>query len=176
VGASFLLFAIPAGLIGAKFGRRRTILTGLAIMVLTMSSMFFIPKEILLTTHARIPILGDFMNVTIILLLAGIGWALININSLPMVVDLTTKDRVGTYTGLYYFFSTLSAIIGPLLNGLIVKLSGGDYGQIMLVGPIFMALAFLAIVFVKRGEINPEADRRHAKDYTEEYEGIDAIL
>ncbi len=118
------------------------------------------------------------MNVTIILLLAGIGWALININSLPMVVDLTTKDRVGTYTGLYYFFSTLSAIIGPpLLNGLIVKLSGGDYGQIMLVGgPIFMALAFLAIVFVKRGEINPEADRRHAKDYTEEYEGIDAIL
>ncbi len=176
VGASFLLFAIPAGLIGAKFGRRRTILTGLAIMVLTMSSMFFVPKDILLTTHTRIPLLGDFMNVTIILLLAGIGWSLININSLPMVVDLTTKDRVGTYTGLYYFFSTLSAIIGPLLNGLIVKLSGGDYGQIMLVGPIFMAFALICIFFVKRGEANPEADKHHGDSYQEEFEGIDAIL
>jgi len=172
VGASFLLFAIPSGLIGAKFGRRRTILTGLAIMVLTMGSMFFIPKDILLTTYTRIPLLGDFMNVTIILLLAGIGWSLININSLPMVVDLTTKDRVGTYTGLYYFFSTLSAIIGPLLNGLIVRLSGDNYGQIMLVGPIFMAIALICIFFVKRGEANPDADKHHQ----EEYEGIDAIL
>lgn len=180
VGFAFLLFAIPAGLIGGKFGRRKTIMTGISIMILTMAAMFFIPKDILLVKHFSLPILGDFMNISFILLAAGIGWSLININSLPMVVDLNTKEHVGTYTGLYYFFSTLSAIIGPILNGFIVKRSGGDYGQIMLVGPIFMAFALVCMFLVKRGEANAYADKRHDdddhQDYVEELEGMDAIL
>lgn len=175
VGLTFLLFAIPAGLIGAALGRRKTILIGISIMVLTMASMFFIPKETLSHTYTTLPVLGNFMNVTIILMVAGIGWALININSLPMVVDLTTKAHVGTYTGLYYFFSTLSAIIGPLLNGLVVKLADNDYGKIMIVGPIFMIFALLCIFFVKRGESNADADK-DGHEYEQDFEGIDAIL
>ena len=46
-------------------------------------------------------------------MVAGLAWAFININSLPMVVDMTILARVGTYTGLYYLFSTLAAIAGP---------------------------------------------------------------
>lgn len=179
VGFAFLLFAIPSGLIGGKFGRRKTIMTGIVIMILTMAAMFFIPKDILLVEYFKLPILGEFRNLSFILLAAGIGWSLININSLPMVVDLTTKEHVGTYTGMYYFFSTLSAIIGPVLNGLIVKQSGGNYGQIMVVGPIFMAFALLCMILVKRGEANPDADKRHGSDsqsLVDELEGIDAIL
>ena len=74
---------------------------------------------------AKLPVLGNVHFISILLMGAGIAWALININSLPMVVDLTTAARVGTFTGLYYLFSTFSAIVGPNLNGLIVTLAGG---------------------------------------------------
>lgn len=152
VGFAFLLFSIPAGFVGAKLGRKRTILIGLVVMILAMASMYFIPKETLLITFTKLPVLGQFMVLTIILMLAGIGWGLININSLPMVVDLTTSANIGTYTGLYYLFSTLAAIVGPILNGWVVKLSGENYSTIMTVGPIFMLFAFICVLFVKRGE------------------------
>jgi MFS-type transporter involved in bile tolerance (Atg22 family) len=83
---------------------------------------------------------------------AGIAWALININSLPMVVDMTTLARVGTFTGLYYLFSTFSAIVGPNLNGLIVTISKGQYSTVMLAGPIFLLIALFLMLGVKKGE------------------------
>jgi len=146
VGFSFLLFSIPAGFIGAKLGRRKTIGMGLLIMILVLLSVYFLPKELLIQAHGKLPILGDFMNLTILLLLAGIGWACININSLPVVVDLTDPIHIGTYTGLYYLFSTLAAIAGPNINGWIVKLTGNNYASIFIIGPLFMAAAF-AMVF-----------------------------
>jgi maltose/moltooligosaccharide transporter len=88
-------------------------------------------------------------------MVAGIAWALININSLPMVVDMTTAARIGTFTGLYYLFSTLSAIVGPNLNGLIIQLSGNNYNLVMIVGALFMAVALAFILGVKRGEAAP---------------------
>jgi len=84
--------------------------------------------------------------------IGGFGWALVNVNSLPMVVDMTDDARVGTYTGLYYLFSTLAAIAGPNINGQIVTLTGRNYSLIMIVGPIFMALALLMMLGVRRGE------------------------
>jgi MFS-type transporter involved in bile tolerance (Atg22 family) len=77
---------------------------------------------------------------------------LININSLPMVVDLVEDYRIGTYTGLYYLFSTLAAIAGPNINGWIVQLTGNNYNNIMLVAPFFMLLAFIMMLGVRRGE------------------------
>jgi MFS-type transporter involved in bile tolerance (Atg22 family) len=87
-----------------------------------------------------------------LLMLAGVAWALININSLPMVVDMTDAKRIGTFTGLYYLFSTLSAIAGPNLNGWLVQLTGNNYNTIMLVAPIFMAVALGMMWGVTRGE------------------------
>jgi len=94
--------------------------------------------------------------VNLFLMAAGISWSFININSLPMVVDLTTAARIGTFTGLYYLFSTLSAIVGPNLNGLIVQLSGNNYGTIMIVGPFFLMVALVLMLGVKRGEATKE--------------------
>ncbi|MEA4812172.1 MAG: MFS transporter [Anaerolineaceae bacterium] len=152
VSFAFLLFAIPSGFIGAKMGRRRTILFGLGIMVSVMIAMFVLAGQDLTRVITKLPVLGNFMPLSILLMLAGFGWSFININSLPMVVDLTDASRIGTYTGLYYLFSTMAAIIGPIINGLIIKMAGGNYGAIMIVGPIFFTLAFICMFSVRRGE------------------------
>jgi MFS-type transporter involved in bile tolerance (Atg22 family) len=69
-----------------------------------------------------------------------------------MVVDMTDAVRIGTYTGLYYLFSTFSAIVGPNVNGWIVQLTGKNYNTIMLVAPVFMGLALVMMLGVRRGE------------------------
>ena len=148
----FVVFALPAGYIGSRFGRRRTIMTGIGIMILCMLSMYFFPVSSLTTVLTKLPILGEVPIVGVVLMLAGAAWALININSLPMVVDMTTLQRVGTYTGLYYLFSTLAAIAGPNVNGWIVQFTGKDYSSVMIIGPFFMLAAFFLMVGVRRGE------------------------
>lgn len=148
----FVIFALPAGYIGSRFGRRKTIMTGISIMTLCLLLMYFLPVSTLITQLTKLPVLGVVPVVGLVLMLAGAGWALININSLPMVVDMTTLQRVGTYTGLYYLFSTLAAIAGPNINGWIVQLTGKDYSSIMVIGPFFMLAAFLLMMGVKRGE------------------------
>ncbi len=85
-------------------------------------------------------------------MLAGIGWALININSLPMVVDMTDDDHIGTYTGLYYFASQAAAILGPVAFGGIIQIGGNNYRLMMLLSPIFLVVAFVMMMGVKRGE------------------------
>jgi MFS-type transporter involved in bile tolerance (Atg22 family) len=78
-----------------------------------------------------------------------------NINSLPMVVELTTIARLGTFTGLYYLFSTLSAIVGPNLNGWAIQVTGNNYNVIMLIAPFFMLVALALMLGVRRGEASP---------------------
>ncbi len=148
----FVLFALPSGFIGSKIGRRKTISMGIIIMGALMLAMFFIPASTLSTLLTSLPVLGDLLVISIFLMLAGAAWALININSLPMVVDMTTAARLGTFTGLYYLFSTLSAIVGPTLNGAIIQATDNNYNMVMLVAPIFMGVALVLIWGVKRGE------------------------
>jgi MFS family permease len=88
----------------------------------------------------------------VLLIIGGIGWAFININSLPMIVDLTSAARIGTFTGLYYLFSTLSAIVGPNINGWAIQLTGNNYNIIMVIAPVFMLIALSLMLGVKRGE------------------------
>ena len=75
-----------------------------------------------------------------------------------MVVDMTTLARVGTYTGLYYLFSTFAAIAGPNINGWVIQLSGKDFRTTMIAAPIFMILAFIMMLGVRRGESAPQAE------------------
>ncbi len=148
----FVIMALPAGFIGAKFGRKRTIMTGVFLMGCAILSMYVLPVESLTVLFSKLPVIGNFYSVSIILMIAGFSWALININSLPMVVDMTSDSHIGTFTGLYYLSSTMAAIIGPNLNGWIVQLSGNNYSLMMLFSPIFMLAAFIMMTGVKRGE------------------------
>jgi MFS family permease len=148
----FVLFALPAGYIGGKFGRRKTIITGILLMCASMLAMYSLAPATLTTQLTVLPALGSIPIIGVLLMLAGAAWALININSLPMVVDMTITARIGTYTGLYYLFSTLSAIVGPNVNGWIIQFSGINYNIIMIVAPVFMVVALLLMAGVRRGE------------------------
>jgi MFS family permease len=148
----FVLSALPSGYIGARIGRRRTILLGVAMMAALLLAVFLVPVSSLTTSLVSLPGLGLLQGISIFLMLAGVAWALININSLPMVVDMTSAERIGTYTGLYYLFSTLSAIVGPNVNGWVIKLSGDNYNSVMLVAPFFLMMAFVLMLGVRRGE------------------------
>jgi MFS family permease len=121
-------------------------------MATCMLLMAILPKDFLIQLLFSLPILGEVPIVGLILMFAGVAWAFININSLPMVVDLTDAVHIGTYTGLYYLFSTLAAILGPNVNGWMVEFAGGDYSVIMFIGPVFMLLALLMIIGVRKGE------------------------
>lgn len=152
VSFAFLIFAIPSGFLGAKLGRKHTILMGIGIMAAVLIATYIGQGQNITQVLTKLPILGNIMPLSILLMLAGIGWSFININSLPMVVDLTDSSRVGTFTGLYYLFSTLAAILGPIINGQIIRLTGNNYGTIMILGPIFFGLAFVAMLTVRKGE------------------------
>jgi maltose/moltooligosaccharide transporter len=154
----FVLFALPAGILGSRIGRRVTISIGILIMTVCMLSMFFVSVESLTTVITKLPVLGEVPIIGLILMAAGTAWAFININSLPMVVDMTTLARVGTYTGLYYLFSTFAAIVGPNLNGLIIQASGSNYSATMLAAPFFMVIALILMLGVRRGEAQAQPE------------------
>jgi maltose/moltooligosaccharide transporter len=99
-----------------------------------------------------LPVLGNVLGISLFLMAAGIAWSLININSLPMLVDMTSIERVGTFTGLYYLFSTLSAILGPISNGVLIDLTRGNYNILMSLAPITLLIALVLIAGVRRGE------------------------
>lgn len=148
----FVLFALAAGVIGSRIGRRVTISIGIVSMAMIMAAMYFTPVRILVTVLGKLPVLGQIPVISIFLMAAGAAWALININSLPMVVDMTTSARVGTFTGLYYLFSTLSAIAGPNINGVLIQVTSNNYNSIMILSPLFLLIAFWLMLGVTRGE------------------------
>jgi len=157
----FVLFAVPSGLLASRIGRKTTISMGLIIMAAVLFAMYIIPVTGLLTPLAGLPLIGIPLEagghrmLTVagaLLMVAGLGWSCININSLPMVVELTVPERIGTFTGLYYLFSTFSSIVGPNVNGWIIQLAGGDYNSIMVFAPVFMLVALALMLGVRRGE------------------------
>jgi len=135
---TFIAFSIPGGMLAERLGRRRTILIGLSALSALLILAVFLP---------------NVYAIGAILFLGGIAWALVNINSLPMIVDIAPDDRLlGTYTGLYYISGTLAAIAGPILNGWIIDATGQNYGTIFIVAPAFMLVAIGCMRFVTRGE------------------------
>lgn len=140
-GVTFILFSIPAGFIGERFGRRRTILFGIVVFGVDMALGFFASTS---------------LQIGIVLALSGFGWALINVNTLPMVIDTSADPRLlGTYTGLYYLASQIGAAFAPLMMGSIIDLFGSNFRTIFLSGPAFFLLGLLAMMLVTRGEAQP---------------------
>lgn len=135
---SFIIFAIPAGFIGSKYGRKKAIVTGLGI---------FTASLVVINNITNLPVIA------ILLAIGGASWALVNINSLPMIIDTSTDERMlGTYTGLYYIASQLAAILGPAIIGWFVQRAGGDFRKLFTIVPIFFGLAIFTMLFVTQGE------------------------
>ncbi len=146
---SFMLFAIPAGFIGARLGRKKTITLGLLLVIVVMLGAFFIGE----TSKPSSPSLSDSVIMTFmgLFFLGGIGWAMINVNSLPMVVDMTTEEKLGGYTGLYYFFSQAANLLAPPLAGAFLDVIG--YKTLLPFAMVFFVLALITVQFVRRGDV-----------------------
>ncbi len=141
--AAAVVSYIPVGIISSKFGRRKTILAGITIL----ATAFFIGNFINPTTPAAVmfPIFA----------LAGIGWATINVNSFPMVVELAKGGDVGKYTGFYYTASMSAQIVAPILSGFLYDLFGMRV-MFFAFGTFFVVLSFITMFFVKHGDAKPE--------------------
>lgn len=135
VTISFILFALPSGLIAARIGRRRTILIGLLGLTLLLPLGFIFVREAITFIAA--------------LALAGLFWALVNVNSLPLVYDYGDESKIGAYTGLYYFASQCAAVLGPTLGGVLVDMLGDQYRWLWLFSAVFMALALWTMTHVR---------------------------
>lgn len=137
----------PVGIIASKFGRRRTILVGVALLAFS----FFVATFI---TAGSSPV---FMYV--LFALAGIGWATINVNSFPMVVELAKAGDTGKYTGWYYTASMSAQVLTPILSGAIMDLFG-NMSPLFPYAAICVALAFVTMFFVKHGDSIPTETKR----------------
>jgi MFS family permease len=154
----FMAFAIPAGLIGNKIGRKKTIMIGLFILIVCLFSVSLISANSIDSGGGvnlsdelyKIPRTSQFFLIQSILIVGGIGWACININSLPMVVDMVSEDKVGGHTGLYYFFSMLAAIIAPPLVGAVIDHL--SYPSMIKFSVLTFLCALLCMMFVRKGE------------------------
>jgi len=120
---TFVLFAIPSGIIATSIGRRKTILTGISGLILIFAVLIF---------------MKDMLIIRILLFIGGIFWAMININSYPMVVE-KAGENIGAYTGLYYFFSTIPAILSPVIVGFLMEHIG--YIMLFISGMVSFVLA-----------------------------------
>jgi Na+/melibiose symporter-like transporter len=137
--AAAIVSYIPVGIIASKLGRRKTILCGVVIL----ATAFFVGNFITPETPEVI--------MYPIFILAGIGWATINVNSFPMVVELAKSGNVGKYTGYYYTASMSAQIVAPILSGFLYDLIGMRY-VFFAFGTVFVALAFITMFFVRHGD------------------------
>lgn len=139
--ASAILTFIPAGMISAKIGRKKSILMGITILT----------GSFLLGSFLRVGSPPFLMN--LLFITAGIGWANINVNSLPMVVELAKKGNVGKFTGLYYTASMAAQTLTPILSGILMDTVG--FTILFPYGALFVALSFTTMFFVKHGDNKP---------------------
>jgi maltose/moltooligosaccharide transporter len=155
IGLIFMLMAVPAGILASKFKRKIIIMIGIVVMIACVILMYILPVSALTTQFASFMGSG-FYTLSIILMFAGIGWAMINVNSLPMVVDMTDDEHIGTFTGLYYFFSQLAATFGPVFFGWTIQFARNDYRLMMVIAPFFFLIAFVMMINVRSGEAKVE--------------------
>lgn len=137
---SSLITFLPSAWITKKIGRKNSIVLGLALMIVSLGLGFFVTK----------------FNFLIIALfaVAGIGWAIINVNSYPMFVELSSSKNVGKFTGYYYASSQIAQSITPIIIGFV--LDGVGIRAYFPYAAIFMALALIVFLFIKHHKNNAD--------------------
>ncbi|MEH7382681.1 SLC45 family MFS transporter [Bacillus sp. JJ1533] len=128
---SFVISAIPSGLLGAKFGKKNVILIGVIGLIVS----FLLLNWVVSVVYLRL-----------ILFLGGIFWALVNINAYPFIVSTGSEKSYGTRTGLYYLVSSLAAITSPPVIGYLIDLFGFSVLFLAAAGSLIVALIFISRV------------------------------
>ena len=136
-GAAIVAY-LPVGYVAMKIGRRKTILAGVVMLAVAFGCGA-------LFTTAHWLMYGVFV-------LAGIAWATINVNSYPMVVEMARDATVGKFTGYYYTASMAAQVATPILSGALLEV---NYRFLFPYGCVFVALAFVTMLFVRHGDAKP---------------------
>ncbi|MBR3873561.1 MAG: MFS transporter [Clostridia bacterium] len=131
---------IPIGSLSARFGRKRMIQSGVTVLALS-----FATAALFTTFHP---------SVYIIFSLVGIAWSMINVNSYPMVVEISKASEVGKFTGYYYTFSMAAQIATPILSGWLLEHVG--YHTLFPYAALMVAASFVTISLTKHGDSRPE--------------------
>lgn len=135
-----ILSYIPIGFLAGKIGRKKTILSGIVLM-----SACYLFAVFCSTYHPTIQVAFA---------LIGVGWAAINVNSYPMIVEMATGNDIGKYTGTYYTFSMAAQILTPILSGFMLE--HVSYRTLFPYAFVFSTLAFFTMCMVRHGDCRPE--------------------
>lgn len=142
MGISAIAF-IPVGYMAAKIGRRKSIMIGFAMAVVSFVLICFAVHP---SDNAAIPA----VLFALFYLIAGFGLIIANVNTFPMVTELSTAETVGQYTG-YYYVATMSAqAITPAIGGAIMDAGGNQY--LFLYSAVCIVIAIVLMLFVKHGD------------------------
>ena len=134
---------IPIGAISGRIGRKKTIQIGIILLASCYAAAGFFNSY-----HV---VMNLFFGII------GFAWAAINVNSLPMVVEMSNAGDVGKYTGLYYTFSMSAQVITPILSGYLLE--HVSYRTLFPYAVAFSALAFCTMSMVKHGDSRPIAKK-----------------
>lgn len=132
---AFIVFALPAGFIATKIGKKYAMMIG---------ALGSVPVLLIFAT------VTNFHVFQILLPIAGALNAMFTINSYPLVVSYTSSEKTGTYTGLYYLFSSLAAIIAPPVFGSLMDFV--SFNMLFVAGATSMFISFIFLIFVKSQE------------------------
>ena len=141
--AAAIVAYLPAGMVASKIGRKKTILAGVVMLTTAFAAASFLRSG------------SSVMLMNVLFALAGIGWATINVNSFPMVVEMCSGGDIGKYTGFYYTASMTAQIITPMFSGFLMDQMGMTV--LFPYAAIFAGLAFVTMLVVRHGDAKPEA-------------------
>lgn len=137
--AAAIIAFIPIGHVSSIIGRKKTIIMG----IILMSASYF-AGFLFVDYHPMINVVFAF---------TGFGWAAINVNSYPMVVEMSKSSDIGKYTGLYYTFSMSAQILTPVLSGFLLE--NVSYRTLFPYSVVFSILSLCTMIFVKHGDSKP---------------------
>lgn len=138
---------IPIGIVASKIGRKKTILAG-TILLASMFALGFILTNAFKTIN---------LIMYVCFAVVGLAWAAINVNSLPMVVEMCKGSDIGKFTGYYYTASMAAQIVTPVLAGTLMRLI--SYKVLFIYAAIFVLLSFITMTQVKHGDQKVEAKK-----------------
>ncbi len=131
---------LPIGFLATKIGRKKTILCGVALL----AACFAIGG-----------VVAEKFNPGLYFMFALVGaaWAAINVNSYPMVVEISRYGNIGKYTGYYYLFSMAAQIVTPTLSGYLLEHVG--YYTLFPYAAIMVAISFFTMLLARHGDSKP---------------------